>query len=391
MFPPSDEATLILTLYALYVFAALNNALKTGANVALLLAALSQQASPVVVGALTAVGSVLPALLAVSIGQLNDRFGARLPLFAGSALVIVSALVPPLWPGLPALFVTAILIGLGSTAFAVSTQSVVGLFGAPGDRVRNFSWLSIGFSSGAIVGPMFAGFAIDLAGYANTFVLLALLPVAALVVTGTGQLVLPPPRAALDEPGAAGAGASARRALELFRDRKLRTIYLLTALHVSAWEVSAFLVPVYGASIGLAASSIGVILGVFSAATFFVRIAMPYFARRFPALGLIRSSLVLAGIIFTLFPLSSSMPLLAALAFVLGMGLGVTQPLAMAVLHESAPHGRTGEAVGLRTAVVNMTAATTPLAYGALGSALGMTPVFWGIALALWAAVWAFG
>ena len=380
-----------MTLYALCIFAALNNALKAGGNVTLLLAALSLQASPALVGALTAVGSVLPALLAVSIGQLNDRFGARLPLFAGSALVIVSALLPPLWPGLPALFVTAILIGLGSTAFALSTQSVVGLFGAPGDRVRNFSWLSIGFSSGAIVGPVFAGFAIDFTGHADTFVLLAFLPVAALLVTGTGQLVLPPPRAARDKAGAAGGRASARRAIDLFRDRNLRTVYLLTALHVSAWEVSAFLVPVYGASIGLAATSIGVILGVFSAATFFVRIAMPYFSRRFSALGLIRASLVLAGVIFMLFPLGSSMPVLAALAFVLGMGLGVTQPLAMAVLHESAPHGRTGEAVGLRTAVVNLTAATTPLAYGALGSALGMTPVFWGIALALWAAVWAVG
>jgi hypothetical protein len=84
-------------------------------------------------------------------------------------------------------------------------------------------------------------------------------------------------------------------------------------------------------------------------------------------------------------------PVLAALAFVVGMGLGVTQPLAMAVLHESAPTGRTGEAVGLRTAVVHLSATTTPLAYGALGSVLGLTPVFWGVAAAVLAALWAIG
>ena len=374
-----------MTLYALYLFAALNHALKTGTNVTVLLAALSLQSSPVVVGILASIGSVLPTLLAVSIGRLNDRFGSRLPIFGGAATVIFSSLLPSLWPGLPALFLTAILTGLGSTAFAVSTQSVVGLFGGPQDRARNFSWLSMGFSAGAIVGPMLAGPIIDHAGHANAFVVLAFLPLPALVISGGGALALPAPREA-----PAGKAASGRM-LDLLRDRRLRTVYLLTALHVSAWEVFSFLVPVYGAGIGLDATSIGVILGAFAAATFFVRIVMPYFAKRFRSLALIRASLVIAGALFLFFPMVEQVPLLVALAFCLGMDLGVTQPLAMAVLHESAPPGRTGEAVGLRTAVVNFSAMSTPTLYGALGSALGMLPVFWGIAAAVWAAVWAIG
>jgi MFS family permease len=377
-----------VTLYALFVFAALNQALKTGSNVTILLTALGQHASPAVVGALTAVTGLLPLLFAVSIGRLNDRFGARLPLFAGAVLTVVSCLLPPLWPGLPALFVATTLTGLGAMAFSVSTQSVVGLFGEREDRPRNFSWLSIAFSSGGIVGPLVAGNVIDLAGYAGAFVVLASLPVAALLAMGTGQLTLPPPRIAA---AAKGESRGTGRALDLLRDRRLRTVYLLTALHVSAWEVFSFLVPVYGAGIGLAATSIGLILSAFATATFFVRILMPYFVRRFSALNLIRASLVLAGILFIFFPLTSSVPVLAGLAVVLGLGLGVTQPLAMSVLHDSAPSGRTGEAVGLRTAVVNLSATTTPLAYGALGGALGMTPVFWGIAVAIWAALWALG
>ena len=39
-------------------------------------------------------------------------------------------MLPALWPGLPALFVTTTLTGLGSMAFSVSTQNAVGLFGA---------------------------------------------------------------------------------------------------------------------------------------------------------------------------------------------------------------------------------------------------------------------
>ena len=201
-----------MTLYALFVFAALNHALRTGSSVTLLLGALSLDASPAMVGVLTSAGSVLPMLLAVSIGRLNDRFGARLPLFAGSALVIVSSLLPALWPGLPALFVTAVLTGVGATAFAVSIQSVVGWFGGTDDRARNFSWLSIGFSSGAILGPLLAGSVIDLAGYASALVVLAFLTVPALAASGTGRLSLPPPREARAGAGAANPASEVQRA-----------------------------------------------------------------------------------------------------------------------------------------------------------------------------------
>ncbi|MCC6472738.1 MAG: MFS transporter [Burkholderiales bacterium] len=378
-----------MTLYALFLFAGLNHAAKSGASVAVLLAALYLQAPPVVVGTLTALSALLPMLFAVSIGRLNDRFGARLPLFAGAVLFVVSLLFPAVWPGLPALFATAALAGLGATAFAVSSQSVVGLFGRREDRNRNFSWLSIAFSSGGVVGPILAGGIIDRAGHSSAFIVLASLPVFAAVALASARLALPPPRALGAGDGAGGASRRGRRALDLLRDPGLRTVYLLTGLHVSAWEVFSFLVPVYGAGIGLAATSIGIILGSFAAATFFVRILVPLFAGRIPALRLIWLSLVLAGGLFVLFPLSQSVLVLAVLAFFLGMNLGVTQPLAMAVLHESAPAGRAGEAVGLRTAVVNLSVATTPVMYGALGSVFGMLPVFWGLAAALWVALWA--
>ena len=61
-----------MTLPYLYVFAALNQGLKTGSNVTILLTALSLHASPLLVGVLTSVSGLLPALFAVKIGQLNE-------------------------------------------------------------------------------------------------------------------------------------------------------------------------------------------------------------------------------------------------------------------------------------------------------------------------------
>lgn len=374
------------TLKWLLLLALLNQSLKTGSNVTILLTALSQHASPLMVGSLTAVTGIFPMLLAVSIGRLNDRFGARVPMLAGAVLVVLSTLLPVFFPGLAALFVTATFSSLGAMAFSVSVQNTVGHAGRSEDRARNFSWLSMSFSFGGIFGPLFAGAIIDFSGYETAFKLLAFLPLVALAVVGSGRLALPAP--GLAKGAEKGEPKAATRILDLLKNPKMRMIYLLTALHVSAWEIISFLVPVYGSSISISASSIGLILGSFNAATFVVRIILPMFTSRFGSLTLIRASLVLAGILAIIFPLVTSVPILVALAFILGMGLGVTQPLAMSVLHESAPDGRSGEAVGLRTAVVNLTGTTTPIIYGALGGVFGMLPVFWGCGIAIWVAVW---
>jgi MFS family permease len=94
------------------------------------------------------------------------------------------------------------------------------------------------------------------------------------------------------------------------------------------------------------------------------------------------------GLALAVLPLVSDVRLLMLLAFLLGMGLGGAQPMIMALLYNKAPAGRGGEAVGVRTLLLNFSQAGIPLMFGALGTALGMTPVFWTMALALAAGAW---
>lgn len=72
------------------------------------------------------------------------------------------------------------------------------------------------------------------------------------------------------------------------------------------------------------------------------------------------------------------MSLLAILPvlFSVHAGLGGAQPMIMALLYDRAPPGRGGEAVSVRTLLLNITQSGIPLLFGALGSALGMTRVF---------------
>jgi len=94
-------------------------------------------------------------------------------------------------------------------------------------------------------------------------------------------------------------------------------------------------------------------------------------------------SLGTAAAAFLLFPMLKSAALLMAIAFLLGLGLGMSQPMVMSLLHNMAPPGRVGEAIGVRMSLVNFSQTVMPLLFGALGTALGMAPVFWATALLL--------
>jgi predicted MFS family arabinose efflux permease len=171
--------------------------------------------------------------------------------------------------------------------------------------------------------------------------------------------------------------------MDLLRHRGLRPIFVASSLLASAWDMFTFAIPIYGSRIGLSASTIGLILGSFSMATFVIRGLLPAISRRLAAWTLLTVSLATASGTFLLFPVLERAGFLMALAFTLGLGLGMSQPMVMSLLHNAAPPGRAGEAVGVRMSIVNLSQTSMPLLFGALGTALGMAPVFWATALLL--------
>ena len=142
------------------------------------------------------------------------------------------------------------------------------------------------------------------------------------------------------------------------------------------------------ARIGLSAGSIGVILSTFAVATLTVRLAMPLLIRRLRQWAVIFAALSISGTCYLLFPWAQSVPPLLVLSFVLGLGLGSAQPVIMSLLYAASPPGRQGEAVGLRTSLLNGSHTMIPLASGAASTAVGMAPVFWVLAACLLGGAW---
>jgi MFS family permease len=155
-----------------------------------------------------------------------------------------------------------------------------------------------------------------------------------------------------------------------------------------AWDLFNFVMPIYGTSIGLSASTIGMVLGSFALATLTVRLLLPWLTRHMREWQMITLTMFVSGIAYALIPLMGTVPMLAAMAFLLGLGLGATQSSMMSLLHSTAPDGREGEALGVRAAVINGSSTLMPLAFGGLGAALGLAPVFWSMAACLGVAGW---
>lgn len=355
-----------------------------GSRVTVALFALSLGATPFVIGVLMSLYAVLPMLLAVATGRLMDRVGVFRPLAVAGAALAAAILLPFAWPAMPALFPAALAAGAAFMVQHVGLNHVVGAMGGPGDRAVNFSWFSVSFAIGGFFGPLLAGFAIDHLGHRIAFLLLALSPAA-----GTALLLWKRP------PLPAGHGARERQAghrvTDLLREPQLFAAFAFSGVLAMGWDLYSFIVPVYGSQIGLSASTIGIIMGAFAVATFIVRMGMPALSRRLREWTVVAAALLISGFAYTLFPFVVQVPLLMALSFLLGIGLGCAQPMIMALLYAASPQGRQGEVVGLRSTVLGMSTTVTPLAYGAAGSAFGVGPVLWVMAALLLAAGWLAG
>lgn len=365
------------TLYLLIFITLLNHSVFAGTRVSVSLYAINLHATPFTVGVLMALYALLPMLFAVSMGRLIDRIGARVPMLFGSVALALGALVPYLWPTLAALYIASVLIGSGFMMYQVAAQNIIGYIGRPEDRPMNFSLAALGFSVSGFTGPMIAGFGIDAFGHIATFGAFATFPLLTIAVLGFDKLRLPQPHIhrAPPEPG--------RSVADLLRRRELRAVFIVSGLLAAAWDMFTFAIPIYCSHIGLSATSIGLVLGSFAVATFVIRGMLPAISRRLTAWPLLTVSLATAAAAFVLFPLLERAGLLMALAFLLGLGLGMSQPMVMSLLHNTAPAGRVGEAIGVRMTLVNFSQTTMPLLFGALGTVLGMGPVFWATALLL--------
>jgi len=352
-----------------------------GSRMTTTLFALELGASRFTVGLLMSLFAVLPMMLSVSAGRLIDRAGPRRPLQWALSALACGTVLPFLFPSVTVLYFSTMLVGTSFMLTHIAMNSVFGAHGSPEQRAVNFSWLALGFSISNSIGPLIAGFSIDNLGHSRAFLILAVFPVIALVLLTRRKQPLP-------RPVRHGAPPADSNVLDLLKIAPLRRTFIVSATLAMGWDLYTFLMPLYGALLGLSATTIGLILSTFALATFTVRLTMPYMIKRLKQWVVIASAMAVAGTAYFLLPLVEAVPLLMALSFILGMGLGSAQPIIMSALYEASPPGRQGEAVGLRTSVLNGSHTLIPIISGGISAAFGVAPAFWLLATLLLGGSW---
>ena len=367
---PAPAARDPLGLYAILAIVLLWNCAYQGGRVANTLYLLDLGAEPLATGLLLATYSIFPLFLAVFTGKISDRYGARVPVLVGTIISAIGLLLPYFWPVFPVLFVAAAISGCGFILAQVSIQSLVGSLGSGTARTYNLNLYALIVSTSDLIGPVISGFSIDHFGHVNAYLHLSVPAILAVIAV----LIL---LRRLPHSSSSSVDRGGQRMADLLRLPDLRRMFLTSALVMSGLDLFQLYLPIYAHSIGLSASAIGLILGSFAAAGFVTRAWLPLLVRRYGEEPSLRYAMFLGAATFFLIPQFQGAIVLGMICFVLGLGMGAGQPLTVILTYNYSPPKRHGEGLGLRIAINNSMHVTVPALFGAIGSLIGLAPVFW--------------
>ncbi len=352
-----------------------------GTRVTTALSAVHLGLSPSSIGLIIAAFSLMPLMFAVRGGKLIDRVGVRLPMAAGGLLACIGMVCCAFMLNPWVLAMAAIVIGLGHMCFSLGMQHAAGELGGPSRRTANFNLLTMSYSFSGMLGPPIAGFVIDHAGYRAAFAVLSIISLCVAIACYRFPFERHLPIGASSRDADPGPDHTPKRfwtsTIELLSARPLRHALIASLTIAAAWDAFQFLIPLHAHSIGLSASSVGMVIASFSTGSLIVRLLL---ARLLTVMSTSNWVIVALGLSLTgyaIMPFSSVLPVAMAMAFMLGMGPGIGQPLLLSALHSASPAGRAGEAAGLRLTLLSASQILLPLALGLIGEIVGIPPLFW--------------
>ena len=365
-----------MRLYFVFALNILNNASNLANRVLLPLFAVKLGASPLMVGILGAMFATFPAFLAVTAGRLNDRFGSKHLMILGTLGTAIGMVLPAYWPSMTSIMVAALLAGFAQVFFNLSTQNLTGLLSTPETRAKNFSNYALSNSTGQFLGPVIGGYTLEHFPDSEAFLVMALFALLPLALLMARRKPLEPShapsRSKKERPKASMGGT-----LEMLRDPVIRRSLYSGAIQNSGSNLFLFYMPVYAHSLGISASTIGLIMAAQASAAFVVRAAMPRLIRELKEDKVLALAFCIGSTALVFVPVFQNPVMLGALAFLFGSGMGIAGPVVTMQMFSNAPAGRSGESIGLKMSSNQGVKVISPMLFGAVASVFGLSPMFW--------------
>lgn len=346
-------------------------------------------------GVITASYALLSLVAAVPLGQRVDRWGEPRFIVAGTALIAATCLALVWITATWALALSQAALGLGQIMSVIGAQALVANTSGPGRQDARFGIFTVLVSLGQLAGPATAGL---LAGggvgepvdaqagtgttsvFTAAFVLTTLASVAALVLSWRLHVR---ERAKLTEETRSTPTTSVMAFRRVIRVPSMPQAMIASLTVLSSIDLLTAYLPAYGEAHGLSVETVGFMLSTRAAASLVSRLGMLPLIALLGRRLLLVISMVLPAVALSLFPFSPGLALQYAAIAVIGLGLGLGQPITISWVASRAPREVRGTALGVRLSGNRLGQAVLPLVVGGLAGATGLVTVFVSLAVML--------
>lgn len=134
--------------------------------------------------------------------------------------------------------------------------------------------------------------------------------------------------------------------------------------------------PLYGQLLGLSLSQIGWILSIQAFSNALVRVFMPRLIQLYGEVKILWLFMIVGAVAFGSIPFQSNFLIIIVTAFVLGAGLGVTQPLTIILAYSYSPQEKTAEVLGIRLASNRLAQTIIPFSLASFSNLVGLGSIF---------------
>ncbi len=348
-------------------------------------------AGPFEIGLVQSAFSLLPVFTAVALGRWIDRLGEGRFLLSAVTMMAVASFLLAFAPTLVAIAAAQMLFGFGQVVNVVAGQAMIANRARRDQREQAYSWYSTVVSIAQLAGPAIAAVLVGsavgtaVAGIgpftgndeAAVFLFAAACGVvAALLATRLLDRSRPARATADDEAGPNLLVA----AWIVLRKPGMAAAMFVSLTVISSIDVLVAYLPAYGEATGLSVETVGLLLSVRAGASLTSRFFMTQLIRRLGRKPLLVLSSAMAGAGIVLLPFVSSVPVLVGLMVVIGLGLGLGQPMTIAWVANRSSRKERALALGVRVTGNRAGLLTVPAIMGAVAGASGIA-VIW-VALA---------
>ncbi|CAN5356290.1 MFS transporter [soil metagenome] len=346
--------------------------------------AITLGASAEELGLISASFAVLSVVGAIPIGKAIDRFGARWFIVGASGITAVMTTVLAFTDSIVVLIVTQALIGVALVTIAIGFQTLVANAGPISTSEGRFGIFTVVVSFGQLLGPVVAGAVSEVAsavGWAGPDDPYATTPVF-LVIAGFASLAFAMSlfiRELRPQTVQATSGGALQDVGLVLKTRSLPSALFASLVVLCTIDLLGIYLPLYGATAGLSVGFVSALLATRAAASLLVRLFMGRLLARVGRRAMLAVGSLLGAACLVLLPLFGHPVALLVDMALLGLVLGVGQPLTMAWVARSAPVRLRSTALAIRLTANRLGQFVIPLGAGLIAGVAGTAAMFFSL------------